>query len=134
MAVSDDRFVSICAAYPGPLRLEKNRGTRRKPRCDQVLDHLLLAVNDNAASGKIHEVDVVPAALELQVDAPVYQALAVHAFAHTTISQKLGRPVLEHSGADAALDVFAAPVLEDDRFDAGTLQKVCQHQPCRSCS
>ena len=57
--------------------------------------------------------------------------LALHALADAGLDQEIARPLLDQAGADAALDVVAAAVLDDDRLDAGAMQKMREHQPGR---
>ena len=45
--------------------------------------------------------------------------------------EEVARPLLEQAGADAALDIVAAAVLQDDGFDAREVQEMRQHQPGR---
>ena len=48
-------------------------------------------------------------------DAVVEHALALHARADAGLDQQVARPLLDQAGADAALDIVAAAVLQDDR-------------------
>src|SRR5262249_1829041 len=65
------------------------------------------------------------------MDPVVDLGLALHARAHAGVDEEVGRPLLEQPGADAALDVVAAAVLEDHGRDAFEVQEMRQHQPGR---
>ena len=74
----------------------------------------------------------MPAARELQMDPVVDETLAVHALAGARVAQQVDDIVLEHAGANALLDVVAAPVLEHDRVDPRVPQQQRQRQPGRA--
>ena len=78
------------------------------------------------------EVDAVALALELQLDAVVDEPLAPQPLADARLDQEVDRALLEHAGADAALDVLAAARLEHDRVDPAQVQKVREHEPGRA--
>jgi hypothetical protein len=69
---------------------------------------------------------------ELEMDALVHDPLALQARADTGVAQQVDRPLLEHAGADAVLDVVAAPTLEDDAVDPGELEQPRERQACRA--
>ena len=68
--------------------------------------------------GEVAQRDAVALAVELQLDAVVDEALALHALADAGRGEQVDRALLEHAGADALLDVLAAARLEHDRLDA----------------
>src|SRR5207247_10537584 len=88
----------------------------------------LLAIDHDPAPRQLDEVDPVPAAVELEVDAAVNEALPVHARAQPARAQELDRAVFEHTGSDTAFDVVAAPALENDRPDAGSRAQVREQE------
>ena len=47
------------------------------------------------------------------------------------LDEQVGDRLLEHSGAQALLDVLAAAVLEDDGLDAFALEKLSERETCR---
>src|SRR6516164_8406686 len=110
-------------------RLEQNLAAVREPPRDQVLHHLLLAVDGHALADELAEIDVVQGAAEGKVDAVVKHALAPHARADAGLDQEVARPLLDQTGADAALDVIAAAVFQDDALHALEVEKMRQHQP-----
>ena len=109
--------------------VEEQRQVLFEPHCDQILDDLGLAVDDDAAAtGQLVHRHVVPLAVELQVDAAVHDRLAVQALGHARPLQQVDGPLLEHAGADARLDVLAASVLEHDRFDSRPVKQRGENQ------
>jgi hypothetical protein len=73
--------------------------------------------------------DAVALAPELELDAVVDDALALHPSADACVPQQVDRALLEHARADPALDVVAAAVLEHDRLDALAREQLGQRQP-----
>ena len=59
----------------------------------------------------------MPFTCELQLDAVVHEALAQHALARAGRDEEVDDRLLEDAGADACLDVLAAPVFQDHRVD-----------------
>src|SRR5262249_57958778 len=45
------------------------------------------------------------------------------------LDQEVARPLLNQTGADAALDIIAAAVFQDDAVHALEVEKMRQHQP-----
>ena len=76
--------------------------------------------------------DPVALAVELELDPVVDDALALHALADARVVEEVDRALLEHAGADARLDVLAAPVLEHDRLDPLALEELSERQPRRA--
>ena len=113
--------------------LEQERRAGVEPRSDQVLDDLGLPVDDDAAPARqIAERNAVALAVELELDAVVDDPLALHALPDAGLDEQVGRPLLEHAGADAVLDVLAAAVLEHDRLDALAFEQARERQPGRA--
>ena len=71
------------------------------------------------------------APLKREMNTVVEHGFALHARADAGLDQQVARPLLEQAGADAALDIVAAAVLQDDGFDARAVQQMRQHQPRR---
>ncbi len=111
--------------------LEQDPPAVGEPACDEVLHHLLLAVDGDALADQVAEIDVVQGAVEGEMNAMVKHSLALHARAHAGLDQEVARPLLDQAGADAALDVIAAAVFQDDELDARKVQEMRQHQPGR---
>jgi hypothetical protein len=99
-------------------RLEQDLTAVREAPVDQVLHHLLLTIDGHALADELAEIDVVQGAAEAEIDAVVEHALALHARAHADLDQEVARPLLDQPGADAALDIVAAAVLQHDGLDA----------------
>ena len=112
-------------------RLEQDLAAIGEPPVDQILHHLLLAIDGHALADELAEIDVVQGAAEAEIDAVVEHAFALHARAHADLDQEVARPLLDQSGADAALDIVAAAVLQHDGLDARQMQEMRQHQPGR---
>ena len=74
----------------------------------------------------------MPAPVEAQLEAVVDEALAVQALGQAGLVEQVDRPLLEHSGAHARLDVVAAAGLEYHRLDALAVEQVRQQQPGRT--
>src|SRR5262245_10046284 len=110
-------------------RLEQNLSAIGKPPRDQVLHHLLLAVDGHALADELAEIDVVQRAAEGKIDPVVEHAFALHARADAGFDQEVARPLLDQAGADAALDIVAAAVFQDDAVHALEVEKMRQHQP-----
>jgi hypothetical protein len=51
--------------------------------------------------------------------------------ANAYLDEQIDSPLLEHAGADAPLDVLAAPRLEHDRVDPQQVEQVREHEPGR---
>jgi hypothetical protein len=60
------------------------------------------------------------------------EAFALQALADAGLDEQLDRPVLEHAGADALLDVLAAAILEHHRLDSLEMEQVPEQQAGRA--
>ena len=110
-------------------RLEQNLPAVGEPPLGQVLHHLLLAVDGHALADELAEIDVVQGAAEGKIDAVVEHAFALHARAGAGLDQEVARPLFDQAGADAAFDVIAASVFQDDALHALEVEEMRQHQP-----
>src|SRR5262249_8266482 len=99
-------------------RLKQQLPAVGEPPRDQVLHHLLLAVDGHALADEFAEIDVVQSAAEGKIDPVVEHALALHARADAGFDQEVARPLLDQAGANAALDIVAAAVFQDDPVHA----------------
>ena len=125
--------VAVEAVDVRRLRLEQDRAAAAKPRRDQVLHHLLLAVDgDDLARRQHRQVDVDDAAAEADVEPRVGHALAMQPLAGAELVHQIDGALLQHAGAHAAFDVVAAPRLQHDAVDAGAMQQQRQEQPGRT--
>ena len=116
---AEHRPVGVELADLGVGDLELDRGPGRQPGLDQVLDDLGLCVDrDPAAAGQVAEVEVVPLALELQVDPAVLEALGVHPAGQADRAEQVDGAGLEQPGPLPRLAVGPAAVLHHDRVDA----------------
>ena len=112
--------------------LEQQRRAAVQLRLDQVLGDLGLAVDPDGAPAQLREVQLVPGAGVLQVDAAVLEALALQPVADAGLGQRVDGVLLEDAGADARLDVVAGPVLEHDGVDALQGQQPREQQTGRA--
>ena len=129
---ADLRPLRCQVANADTIDLEQQRPAVGKPAHDQVLHHFLLSVDGHALVDQGFEIDAVQAAIDADIDAPVQQAFGLHPLPDPDLCQQVGGPMFDQPGADAVLDVVAATVFDDDRFDAGKMQQPRQHQPGRA--
>ena len=79
---AERRALALEAVHAHVRHLEVQRRAAREARGDEVLHDLGLAVDDDRAPvGEIAQRDAMPLAVELQLDAAVHEALALHALA-----------------------------------------------------
>ncbi len=101
----------------------------------QVPGHFGLAVDhDVFTTGQALEVDVHPPIIEHQLKAVMGQAFGVHALANPGLAQQFDHALLQHSGADAAQDVFRGLAFEDDSVDPGVVQQLAEQQARGACT
>ncbi len=131
-AGGDERAVGVEVVQLGVGDLEADVDAVGQVRGDEVLHDLLLAVDEDRASGEVGEVDAMTPAGEAQFGAVVRHALGVHAAADARLAQRLGRPVFEHAGAHACLDVGARARFEHHRFDALQVQQPGEQESRRT--
>ena len=109
--------------------IEDDRHVRAKHRGDEIFDDLLLAVHGHMLPAcKVVEIDTVTAATKTQRDAAMDEPFSPQSLAHSDCVQELDAAVLEHAGADPALDVFSRARLDDGRIDAGPLEQNRQRE------
>ena len=70
---------------------------------------------------------------EAQLDAAVNEPFAQQSRTNARSHHQLDGAVLQHTGANAALAIFARFAFEHDRLDALQMQQVRQHQSRRQC-
>ena len=87
---------------------------------------------DLLATGERRKVDVLVPAIEAQDDAVVVEAFLHHPLAGTDLVHEIDGALLEHARLDDGLDIVAAVLLQDDRFDALQVQNVRQQQSGRA--
>jgi hypothetical protein len=126
---ADARPLGLELAQADVIDLEEQRHIAGEPRGDEILHDLRLAVDDDRVPvAQLRQRHVVTLAVELQVDAVVDDALAVHPLADTRFTQQLDSPLLEHAGADSVLDVLTATGFEDHAFDSRNLEQPRERQ------
>jgi hypothetical protein len=130
---AEDRPFGIELGDLGAGDLELDPGPGREPGPDQVLDDLGLGVDRHpAAAGQVAEVQVMPLALELQVDPAVFEALGVHPLTQADRAEQFDRAGLEQAGPLPRLAVGPAAVLHHDGVDAAQGQQVGEQQAGRA--
>ena len=110
------------------LDIEVQRSAARRPRRDEVLDDLRLAVDDDRLPGELVERDPVSLAARLELDAGVHEPLAAHPLADARLVEQLGDAVLEDSRPNPRLGVRAASILEDHRVDPLEVEEVPERE------
>jgi hypothetical protein len=130
---AEDRPFGVEISDLGVGDLELDRGPGGEPGLDQVLDDLGLGVDRHpAAAGQVAEVEVVPRALELQVDPAVLESFGVHPLAHADRAEQFHRAGLEQSGPLPRLAVGPAAVLHHDGLDAAQGQQMGEQKAGRA--
>ena len=133
--VADERPLGLEVVHRDVRRVEVESSTGLQAQADQVLDDLGLTVDDDRASVReVAQRDAVPLARELHLDAMMHEALALQAFASAGLDEEVDDRLLEDAGADACLDVLAAPVFQDHRVDALEVQEVSEGESCWACT
>jgi hypothetical protein len=114
------------------LGFEADVAARVEARLDQVYDDLLLAVDEDRPPDERVEVDVVAAAVEVEVDAAMDERFAIHPPSHARRPQELRCAVLQHARAHPRLRVAAIALFQHDRPDAADVQQVGEEEAGRS--
>ncbi len=102
-----------------------------QPRRDQVLHHLVLAVDHYMPPGQGAEIDAMVLASEAQPDALMQQALVPHPLADAGLHQDVLGRVLQHARPDTVFHVVTRARFQDNRVDALQMQQMGQQQPGR---
>ena len=139
------RAAGIGVAQPGPVGVEigdlggghaemdRVIAVVGEPSRDEVFDHLRLRVDgDGPAAGQSAEVDVVPLAVELQVDATVLKTLAVEPGGKPGLAQQRDAAILEHARALPCLAVRPAADLDQHGVDAALREQVGEQEARRA--
>jgi hypothetical protein len=98
----------------------------------EVLGQLGLPIDRDAAPYEVHEVQVMPVAGPVQVDAAVDVALPVQSLAHPDLAQEVHCGLFQDSGPDTRLDVPTRAGLHDDGLDTRAVKQMRQQQSCRA--
>ena len=89
---ADYRRLAGEVVHADVVDLEQDLSAVGKPPRDQVLHHLLLAIDGDALADQLAEIDVVQRAVEAEMDAVVEHPLALHALADAGLDQQIARP------------------------------------------
>ena len=87
--------------------LETQIAAIRQSPLDQILDHLLLAVNRHALAGEFHKRNSVPHSIQSKFDSLMAKPLAFKPFAHAGFAQHLHAGVLQNPGPHSLLAIGA---------------------------
>ena len=98
---------------------------------DQVLEHLVLAVDRHPAAGQLGDRDAGGVTGAAQVDAVVREPLPGQPPAAAQLVHEVDRVLLQQPGAVARLDVLAGAVLQDHALDPRPLERQSQGQAGR---
>ena len=126
LAIADRRPVRIEALERGDLCLEFDRRAVRKPRGDQVLHDLLLAVDrDHLAGDQFGKMNVDQLAVaEADIDRLVDHALAAQPLVEPKLGHQVDRALLQHAGAHAVFHIGAAARFEHHAVDALAIKQM----------
>ena len=105
MPIADPRLPGLEIVHADALGVEHDLPTGAQACGDQVLHHLVLAVDHHVLADEIGKIDAMVRAAEPHDHARVQHAFPPHALADTGIVQQLLRAVFQHAGADAVLDI-----------------------------
>jgi hypothetical protein len=132
VAIANRRRGSHDAVEAEHLGFEQERAAVGEARGDQILHHLLLAVDrDMPAAGQRRQVEMDEPVAEADVERVVDHAFAPEPRVEAERVHHLDGALLEHAGAYAALDVLAGARFQHDAVDAFARQQVRQKQPGR---
>ena len=133
LAVADRRPVALEPVERRHLGLELDRRAVRDARGDQVLHHLLLAVDRHHLAGdQLGEMHVDQLAVaEADVDRLVDHAFAPQPLVEAELVHQVDGALLQHAGAHAILHIGAAARLEHDAVDAFAIEQMREEQAGR---
>ena len=134
LLIANLRTTAIDTVNRDVFCLENDRFPLRQPRIGEVLHNFILSVNGDSFAGKRLEVDPMAPPAELHLNSVVDEALALHALTEPHFDEQVYRALFQHAGSDAFFDIAPAVLLQYDRADPGTVQKMAQDQSGRSSS
>ena len=137
MGEADLRVVAGHVMHGDVRHVEQDRriGPARaggQPRGDEILHHLLLAVDGHDLAGEIGERNAMAHAVEAQLDAMMREALRVQAVRHPRLGQRIDAALFQQPRAHALLDIAARARLQHHGLDARQMQQMRQQQPRRT--
>ncbi len=122
-------LVTVEVVHAYVRHLEEKRQPSGDPCGDEVLHDLGLPVDDDGApSGQLAERHTVALAVELKIDASMDDPFASKPIDDAGAIEELNRSLLEHTGADARLNMLTASIFEHHRVDARAPQERGQRQ------
>src|SRR5215210_159780 len=130
---TDTRLVRVDVVQRDVVDLEEQRAAGVQPGRDQVLDHLLLAVDrDRPPLGELLEGDPVALAVEAELDALVDETLAVKPVGEAKLGEQIDCALLEDARPDPLLHVFPTAVLEHHALDPLSPEEMREDQAGRT--
>src|SRR5579883_215617 len=114
------------------LGLKENGLAIANAGANQVLHHLLLAVDGDRFTDEMLKIDAVPLAAETQLHPFVLQAFAFHPGANTGFAQHVHSALFQDTGAHAAFDVLPGMTLQHHAFDSLQVEQMREHQARRA--
>src|SRR6266536_2505804 len=106
MAVANARMPGLEVMYADVQGVEHDLPACGDARGDEVLHHLVLAVDHHVLADEVRQVDAMVCAAEPHDHAGMQHALAPHTLADTGLVQQLLSAVFQHAGTDAVLDML----------------------------
>src|SRR3979490_704420 len=114
-------MVLVDASNLASCGVEEDRCPGGHACLDEVLDHFLLAVDNDAPARQLLEINPVALTVESQMNTSVLETFAIEPFTDARVLQELRRALFEAACAHSSLDVLAAATLDHDRIDACTM-------------
>ena len=132
IAEADRGLVAVEVVQAHGLRLEQDLAAGRQPRGDQVLHHLVLAVDrDPAPAGRARRSRCGGRCRRSAARSRRWTRPSRCMRSPTPVSSGGRRALLQHAGADALLDMPARARLQHDGLDALQMQQMRQQQAGR---
>ncbi len=130
--ISDARLRCVEVMHADIGGLEQDLSIRGQSRRDQILHHLVLAVDHHMFADEFRKIDAVIGAIEAHHHTRMQHALAPHAFADPGFVQQLLGAVFQHARTNAVLDVFARSRFQHNGLDTLQMQQMRQQQSGRT--
>src|SRR5262245_3303884 len=83
------RLLRIQVVYAHVGDFKQQRSARAQARRNEIFDHLVLAVNDDAPAGQCGHVDAAAVPKDVEVDSVMKETLALKPVAHTALDQEV---------------------------------------------
>ena len=124
MPIADPRRAILEIVHADIVRLELDLSTSGEACGDQVLHHLVLAVDHHMLANEVGEIDPMIDAIEPHDHTRMQHAFLPHARTDSRVVQQLLGTVFQHARANAVLDIVPRTSLEHDELDALQVQQM----------